>query len=191
MKILFSMRHPGALRNFASTLRALAERGHRVHLVFAKQDKEGDDRLLRDLTAAIRRSPPARSSARSRGASGSDWRAAPVTRSTTSAISRRSTRRSAASRNAPAPRRHRPCGGWWSDRYSATAPGIASSPERCSPSSRRSRSIAPPSRSSTAKSPTSCWSRRSSTSARTRSITSKPPAGSESDRRCRCSAGTT
>ena len=52
MKILFSMRHPGALRNFASTLRALAERQHRVHLVFAKQDKEGDDRLLRELTAA-------------------------------------------------------------------------------------------------------------------------------------------
>src|SRR3954470_18245938 len=51
MKILFSMRHPGALRNFASTLRALAERGHRVHLVFAKQDKEGDDRLLRELTS--------------------------------------------------------------------------------------------------------------------------------------------
>ena len=52
MKILFSMRHPGALRNFASTLRALAERGHRVHLVFAKQDKEGDDRLLRELTGS-------------------------------------------------------------------------------------------------------------------------------------------
>jgi len=51
MKILFSMRHPGALRNFASTLRALAERQHRVHLVFAKQDKEGDDRLLRELTS--------------------------------------------------------------------------------------------------------------------------------------------
>ena len=51
MKILFSMRHPGALRNFASTLRALAERHHHVHLVFAKQDKEGDDRLLRELTS--------------------------------------------------------------------------------------------------------------------------------------------
>src|SRR6476660_1089936 len=52
MKILFSIRHPGALRNFASTLRALADRQHRIHLVFAKQDKEGDDRLLRELTAA-------------------------------------------------------------------------------------------------------------------------------------------
>ena len=53
MKILFSMRHPGALRNFASTLRMLAERQHRIHLVFAKQDKEGDDRLLRELTTAF------------------------------------------------------------------------------------------------------------------------------------------
>jgi hypothetical protein len=52
MRILFSMRHPGGLRNFASTLRALAERQHRIHLVFAKQDKEGDDRLLRELTTA-------------------------------------------------------------------------------------------------------------------------------------------
>ena len=50
MKILFSIRHTGALRNFASTLRALADRQHQVHLVFAKQDKEGDDRLLRELT---------------------------------------------------------------------------------------------------------------------------------------------
>ena len=46
MRILFSMRHPGALRNFASTLQALAERNHQVHLVFGQQDKEGDDRLL-------------------------------------------------------------------------------------------------------------------------------------------------
>ena len=52
MRILFSMRHPGALRNFASTLRALAARQHHVHLVFAKQDKEGDDRLLRELTTS-------------------------------------------------------------------------------------------------------------------------------------------
>jgi hypothetical protein len=50
MKILFSMRHPGALRNFASTVRELAERGHHVHLVFVMQDKLGDGRLLWDLT---------------------------------------------------------------------------------------------------------------------------------------------
>jgi len=50
MKVLFSMRHPGALRNFASTVRELAERGHHVHLAFVMQDKLGDGRLLWDLT---------------------------------------------------------------------------------------------------------------------------------------------
>ncbi len=44
------MRHTGALRNFASTLQALAQRSHRVHLVFGHQDKEGDQRLLAKLT---------------------------------------------------------------------------------------------------------------------------------------------
>jgi hypothetical protein len=51
MRILFSMRHPGVLRNFASTLQALAERNHRIHLVFGQLDTERDDRLLEDLTA--------------------------------------------------------------------------------------------------------------------------------------------
>ena len=51
MRILFSMRHPGALRNFASTLQALAERNHQVHLVFGQRDKQGDDRLLSSLVA--------------------------------------------------------------------------------------------------------------------------------------------
>ena len=41
MKILFSMRHPGALRNFASTIQELAGRGHDVHLTFVMQDKLG------------------------------------------------------------------------------------------------------------------------------------------------------
>ena len=50
MKILFSMRHPGALRNFASTLRELAQRGHDIHLAFMMQDKWGDGRLLWELT---------------------------------------------------------------------------------------------------------------------------------------------
>ena len=50
MKILFSMRHPGALRNFASTLRELAQRGHEVHLAFMMQDKWGDGRLVWELT---------------------------------------------------------------------------------------------------------------------------------------------
>jgi hypothetical protein len=50
MRILFSMRHPGVLRNFASTLEALARRNHQIHLVFGQLDAEEDDRLLEDLT---------------------------------------------------------------------------------------------------------------------------------------------
>ena len=49
MKVLFSMRHSGALRNFASTIRGLAAAGHQVHLVFMMADKRGDGRLLREL----------------------------------------------------------------------------------------------------------------------------------------------
>jgi hypothetical protein len=48
--ILFSMRHSGALRNFGSTIRALEDAGHRIHLVFMIPDKRGDGRLLRELT---------------------------------------------------------------------------------------------------------------------------------------------
>ena len=51
MRILFSMRHAGALRNFASTLEELARRGHRVHLTFLTRDKLDDERILNDLTA--------------------------------------------------------------------------------------------------------------------------------------------
>ena len=50
MKIFFSMRHPGALRSFASTIRALEARGHSVHLAFVVQDTWGDGRLLWELT---------------------------------------------------------------------------------------------------------------------------------------------
>ena len=52
MRILFSMRHPGVLRNFASTLETLAARNHQIHLVFGQLDAERDDRLLDDLTRA-------------------------------------------------------------------------------------------------------------------------------------------
>jgi hypothetical protein len=50
MKILFSMRHSGALRNYSSTIGELARRGHDVHLVFMMQDKLGDGRLLWELS---------------------------------------------------------------------------------------------------------------------------------------------
>jgi hypothetical protein len=49
MRVLFSMRHTGVLRNFASTLQELAARNHQVHLVFGHQDKESDNRLLQEL----------------------------------------------------------------------------------------------------------------------------------------------
>ena len=52
MKILFSMRHSGALRNFASTVEELARRGHRIHLIFMRRDKLGESRLLHELTRA-------------------------------------------------------------------------------------------------------------------------------------------
>jgi len=50
MRIFFSLRHPGTLRNFASTVRLLAERGHQVHLSFTMQDKLGDGRLLWEVS---------------------------------------------------------------------------------------------------------------------------------------------
>jgi hypothetical protein len=50
MKIVFSMRHSGALRNYASTLTELARRGHQIHLAFSIPDKLGDGRLLWELT---------------------------------------------------------------------------------------------------------------------------------------------
>ena len=53
MKILFSMRHSGALRNFGSTVEELARRGHQIHLVFMMRDKLADDRLLGSLTGAF------------------------------------------------------------------------------------------------------------------------------------------
>jgi hypothetical protein len=50
MKILFSMRHSGALRNYSSTLADLARRGHEIHLSFMQPDKLGDGRMLWELT---------------------------------------------------------------------------------------------------------------------------------------------
>jgi len=51
MKILFSMRHSGALRNYSSTIGELSRRGHHVHLVFMMADKLGDGRLLWEVTS--------------------------------------------------------------------------------------------------------------------------------------------
>src|SRR5687768_12450516 len=40
MKVLFSLRHVGYIRNFESTVRGLAERGHHVHLVIEKNRED-------------------------------------------------------------------------------------------------------------------------------------------------------
>ena len=55
MKILFSMRHSGAIRNFESALRMLAARGHRIHLSFVMRDKIGDDRMAVGAESVVTR----------------------------------------------------------------------------------------------------------------------------------------
>src|SRR4026207_1544848 len=50
MKILFSMRHPGALRNYTSTLKELARRGHQIPPAVMRQDELGGGRQLGELT---------------------------------------------------------------------------------------------------------------------------------------------
>lgn len=52
MKILFSVQNFGFLRNFQSTVAALAERGHLVHIVGDRADTVGGPQLLEALTTA-------------------------------------------------------------------------------------------------------------------------------------------
>ena len=59
MKIVFAATHFGFLRNFHSTLRLLAERGHRIHLVGDRRDKTDGQRMVENLQ---RESPQAFSS---------------------------------------------------------------------------------------------------------------------------------
>jgi hypothetical protein len=49
MKVVFSAAHFGFLRNFHSTLRLLAERGHRVHLVADRRDQTDGQRMVDEL----------------------------------------------------------------------------------------------------------------------------------------------
>jgi hypothetical protein len=55
MKILFCMTHFGYIRNYESTLRLLAEKGHRIQLCFIKGEKIGEsvlvERLVRECPA--------------------------------------------------------------------------------------------------------------------------------------------
>jgi hypothetical protein len=50
MKVVFSALHFGFLRNFEPVLRALASRGHRVHLAADRRDKLGGETLIEGLT---------------------------------------------------------------------------------------------------------------------------------------------
>ena len=43
MKVLFSLRHSFAIRNFEPVLRLLAEQGHEIHLSFLSAGKAGGD----------------------------------------------------------------------------------------------------------------------------------------------------
>ena len=45
MKILFAMLHPGYMRYYYTTIKALAERGHTIHLAFDIPSKQAKDRL--------------------------------------------------------------------------------------------------------------------------------------------------
>jgi hypothetical protein len=49
LRILFSMLHPGYVRNYESTIRLLAERGHAVHVDFVQPDKQAEDRVIEQL----------------------------------------------------------------------------------------------------------------------------------------------
>ena len=51
LRIVFVLRHPGALRNFQSVIRGLSENGHEVHLAFesARLKTSGHDQLLADV----------------------------------------------------------------------------------------------------------------------------------------------
>lgn len=50
MKIFFSMRHSGAIRNFGSVIRTLADEGNELHLSFVMEDKVGDERIVMELS---------------------------------------------------------------------------------------------------------------------------------------------
>jgi hypothetical protein len=49
VKILFFMRHPGAVRNHESALRLLAERGHQIHVAFERAGNASSTELVESL----------------------------------------------------------------------------------------------------------------------------------------------
>ena len=53
-KILFMMLHPGYMRYYYTTIRALAQRGHTIHLAFDSPDRQARDRLPEKLQQEFR-----------------------------------------------------------------------------------------------------------------------------------------
>lgn len=49
MRILFVLRHPSYLRNFTSVVGALSAAGHRIHLIFDAEVREGEDEVVKQL----------------------------------------------------------------------------------------------------------------------------------------------
>jgi hypothetical protein len=52
MNFVVVLQHPGFLRFFGTTLELLAERGHRVHVAFGQDEKDGGDRRLAERLTA-------------------------------------------------------------------------------------------------------------------------------------------
>jgi hypothetical protein len=72
LNVLWFMSHPGQVRNFESTLRGLANRGHRVHMAFERLEKKNLPGL-HDLSDALVRDYPAITNGESPVRPRSDW----------------------------------------------------------------------------------------------------------------------
>jgi hypothetical protein len=51
MRVLFALQHPGYVRNYESTIRMLAQRGHVIHLAFTEPWKQADEGVHERLTS--------------------------------------------------------------------------------------------------------------------------------------------
>ena len=125
MKILFSASSFGFLRNFQSTIRLLAERGHQLHLIAERTDAIDGQKMVDTLRGGPSVDRSSSSFPRAVIGCGMRWAPACARRSITGATSTRAgtTRRSCAA----APRNRRRLLPWRSARCrsSARAPGCA------------------------------------------------------------------
>jgi hypothetical protein len=72
LNVLWFMSHPGQVRNFESTLRGLADRGHHVHMAFERLEKKNLPGL-HDLSDTLVRDYPGITSGESPVRGRSDW----------------------------------------------------------------------------------------------------------------------